>query len=225
MTPKDSSNQSDTDSQDGQGHGRPNWAIGLALLGLILVLLGGAFILNGRLKPAVGTEPVVATAIGAVATRIPSAVPNSATASAGVAIPTATNSPNAGNKAITQAYLRYWDVYSSALETLDTSHLSEVMTDDELKRAQAYVEQLRAEGHGLKTDVSHHYEVTSMTAETATLDDQLVNRSYLIDPATKQPVGSPEPATPETIACRLQLKGGVWKVTSVIKVAVTVVNQ
>jgi len=99
------------------------------------------------------------------------------------------------------------------------------MDSDELKRAQAQVTQLKEAEQALKIDVDHHYEVTSVTPDTATLTDELVNRSYLVDPATKRPLASPEPASPETIACRVQLENGVWKVTSVIKVAVTVVSQ
>jgi len=209
-------------SSEGQSMARrwPSWAVGLALFALVLVILVGAFLLNDRLKPKVGTETVATAVTTPRATAIPSVIP-----SVGGAIPAATLDPNGEKAAVVQAYLHYWDVYSNALVTLDASHLAEVMDGDELTRAQAYVNQLK-EGHqALKIDVSHHYEVTSVTPIAATLDDELVNRSYLVDPTTMRPLGSPEAASPETIACRFQLENGVWKVTSVIKVAVTVVNQ
>jgi hypothetical protein len=198
----------------------PSWAVGLALFALVLVILVGAFLLNDRLKPKVGTETVASP----VTSNAAMAIPSPTTTAAG-ALPIATFNPSFTKATVIQAYLHYWDVYSSALVTLDPSHLADVMDGDELNRARSYLDQLKQGHQALKTDVSHQYEVTSLTSNSATLDDQLVNRSYLIDPKTNRPMGSPEAATPETIACRFQLENGVWKVTSVIKVAVTAVSQ
>jgi hypothetical protein len=198
----------------------PSWAIGLALFALVLFILAGAFYLNAQLKPKVGSEPVPTAP---VPTPIPTRA-GSPPAAAG-AFATATVNPSAEKAVVVAAYLHYWDVYSDALLTLDSSHLADVADGDELKRAQGYVGQLKAGNQALKIDVNHQYEVSSVTTDTATLEDQIVNRSYLIDSSTKRPLGSPESATPETISCRFQLENGVWKVTSVIKVAVTVVNQ
>jgi hypothetical protein len=219
-SPTESADEAPSPEGQSMARGWPSWAVELALFALVLVILVGAFFLNDRLKPKVGTEPVSTAVTSTRATAISSLSPTVAGA-----VPATTLDPNGEKAAVVEAYLHYWDVYTSALISLDSSHLSDVMDGDELKRVQAYLDQLKAGHQALKIDVSHHYEVTSVTPDTATLDDELTNRSYLVDSATTLPLGSPEPAAPETIACRFQLENGVWKVTSVIKVAVTVVSQ
>jgi hypothetical protein len=209
---------------------RPFWTTAAVLLGFIMLLVGGAFVLNARLRPRVGTD---------VATVAPSAITSIATPTVGLAqvasssvttgtlilAPSSTAITPDVRAAVTQAYLRYWDVYNAALLTLDSSHLSDAMAGDELARAQQSVDQLRSANQALKSDVSHHYEITSIAPDAATLDDNFVDRSYVIDATTKQPLGTPEPSTTESISCRLELTGGVWKVVRVVKVNVTVVNQ
>ena len=210
----------------------PTWAIALGLLAVVLLVLGGAFFLNSRLKPKVGTE-----SLAAGATPLLSAAQPSSAASVAVPTPSAgtssgpsvgqlsATSTGDGTQAISQAYLHYWDVYNSALLTLDPSRLSDVSAEDELTRDTQSVEQLRSGHKALQSDVTHHLEVTSVSPDAATIHDQFEDRSYLIDPITKQPLATPQPATTETIACQLKLIGGVWKVVDVVKVAVTVVHS
>ena len=87
------------------------------------------------------------------------------------------------------------------------------------------VDQLHAQNHALKTDVVHHFEITSIERDAASLTDNFVNQSYEIDAVTKQPVGSPSPATTEPLTYRMQIVDGVWKVVRAIKVTTTVVQQ
>jgi hypothetical protein len=44
---------------DGRGPDRAYWRVGVALLGLVLLILGGATVLDRQLRPVVGIEPVV----------------------------------------------------------------------------------------------------------------------------------------------------------------------
>jgi hypothetical protein len=99
------------------------------------------------------------------------------------------------------------------------------MAGDELSRARQLIDQLHSENHALKTDVVHNYEVTSVESDVATITDNFVNRSYEIDVVTKQPTGSPSPATTEPLSYRMQIVNGVWKVVRAVKVSTTVDQQ
>ena len=220
LSPTESADLAHSPEGQSMSRGWPSWAVGLALFALVLVILVGAFFLNDRLKPKVGTEPVASAVTSTGPTAIPSLIPT-----VGGAIPAATLDPNGEKAAVVQAYLHYWDVYNSALLTLDTAKLSEVAADEELARDTQSVEELRSGHQALKSDITHHLEVTSVGADAATVHDQFEDRSYLIDPTSKQAVETPVPARTETIACQLRLVNGIWKVVNVVKVSVTVVPQ
>lgn len=204
--------------------GWPIWVVGLVLFALVTVILGGAFYLNAHLRPKVGIEPIATAAPSAARTATPSVAPSPLPTTSGVA-PVAPADANAEKAAVIQAYLRYWDVYNNALLTLDTSHLSEVMAGDELSQAEQFVDQLRAQHHAIKSDVSHNYDVTSLSPRVATINDQFIDRSYVIDTSTREPIGTPDPPATETISCRLEHVNGRWKVVRVVKINVTVVHQ
>lgn len=207
---------------------RPYWPVGLALLALVIVLLGASFVLNARLRPAVGVEPAATTADAR------SLVP---TASATVAV-TGASSPEAATSApgartvitpesrtsggpsdstaleaeVKQAYLRYWDVYANAMYTLDISHLPDVAAGDRLREAIAEVDDLKAQGKAAKIVVEHHFFVFNVTENTASVHDEYVNNSYAIDPRSKNPMGTPGPGQHLVDTYDLQRIDGVWKV-------------
>ena len=220
LSPTESADLAHSPEGQSMSRGWPSWAVGLALFALVLVILVGAFFLNDRLKPKVGTEPVATAVTSAQATAIPSLIPTVAGA-----IPAATLDPNGEKAAVVQAYLHYWDIYSDALLTLDSSHLSEVMSGDALDQARQQVDQLRSQSHALKIVVEHHDKVTSVDPTSVTLDDDFVNKSYEVDAVTKEPLGTPEPANIESISCRVELVGGVWKVVRIVKITTTTVTQ
>lgn len=229
MSSRQSSGDMDPDVQGGTGPGWPNWLAALGLLAVVAVLLGGAFFLNARLRPQVGSQPVATAAPATVIAATPTFTPSPASAAAvGVASPA--SSPTAGGAdaelaAVSQGYLHYWDVYANALLTLDTSHLSEVTTGDELARAQTFIAQLRAQHRAIRSDVTHHFDVTVLNPSAASVNDAFVDRGGLVDATTHQPVGTPEPASTETVGYRMELVGGVWKVARVVRINVTVVHQ
>lgn len=215
-------------SSSGKGQpmarGWPSWAVGLALFALVLVILGGAFILDAPLKPKVGTEPVPTTVPSLAPTVAPTAAPSPG-ATIGGAVASSTVAPNAEKTAVDQAYLRYWDVYTAALYSLDTSHLGEVMAGDELDQARQTIEGLRRDGHAAKIDVEHHFAIIDLTDSTATIQDEYLNTSYLVNAETKQPVGTPTSGEKQTISCQLRLLDGTWKVVKVVTINETITQR
>lgn len=213
------------------GRRRPFWVVGLALLILVVAILGGAFYLNGRLRPSVGVEPVppspsagefgFATASPAFAQRTPTS--STVTPPAQVEAPSstvvATETVVAGSKvAVANAYLHYWDVYDGALLSLDPTHLNEVMAGQELSRVQQQIDDLRSQNHAVKSDIEHHFVVVSVNSSQADVQDQFVDKSYLVDATSKRPLQTPSAGQTETIACHLQSYDGTWKVVSVARV-------
>jgi len=119
---------------------------------------------------------------------------------------------------VSQAYLHYWEVYSEALYNLDTIHLGEVMTGPRLERALTEVTDLRAQNRAVKIAVENQPVVVQAGSDQAVILDSYENRSYLIDPVTKQPLSQP-PETAETIRDRVTMTklGGTWKVLDTVR--------
>jgi hypothetical protein len=201
------------------------------MLALVLLILGGAFFLNNWLKPKVGIDAVAGDASLVAATQpaspaaAASSTPSNPTVS-GVAVgqssPTSTSD---ATQTVSQAYLHYWDVYSSALYMLDPSHLEDVLAGDELGRSRDAIDSLRSEGHAAKTDIQHHFAIIALTEDTATIQDEFLNKSYLVDAKTRQALQTPTSGNSETISCQLKLLGGTWKVVSVVKINETVTSE
>ncbi len=189
--------------------GWPTWAVGLALFALVLVILVGAFFLNDRLKPQVGTEPVATAVTSAQATAIPSLIPTVAGA-----IPAATLDPNAMRAVVIQAYLHYWDVYGQSARAGDTSQLPTVLTGDALKWTTDEINQRKAQGKGMDLQVKHLPTVRSVTADTAEIDDQVTDTSRWIDLKTGTTLAREGSPTMLADTFQLQRIDGTWKVVS-----------
>ena len=129
--------------------------------------------------------------------------------------PTATPSVE---QEVSQAYLHYWEVYGEALYNMDTSRLSEVMTGPRLERALAEVSNLRDQNRAVKIVVDNRPVVVQVEGDQAVVLDSYENRSYLIDPVTKEPLSQPSD-TAETIRDRVTLTrvGGIWKVLDTVR--------
>ena len=148
-------------------------------------------------------------------TRDASPTPPATQTPAPTAVPTATPSVE---EAVLQAYLYYWQVYSEALNSLDTTRLSEVMTGPRLERALTEIDDLRAQNRAVKIVVENQPVVVQVSNDQAVVLDSYENRSYLIDPVTKEPLSQP-PGTAETIRDRVTLTRveGAWRVLDTVR--------
>jgi hypothetical protein len=204
---------------DGKGisaPGRSYWLVGLALLGLVLAILGVAFILDRQLRPRAEMQPVGAVVedepaplASAERQRAQTPTPPSAAPAAAAAAPTA--APRLLQE-IEDAYRRYWDVYSDALFNLDTSRLSSVSADEELRLMREEVEDFRRRGRAVRAVVTHSYLVIDVTESSATVYDEILDSSFLINPVTKQPPEGPDTRQLSKDIFYLKKLDGKWKV-------------
>lgn len=219
MKADEGTNEANSDTGPDPERRRPFWVAGLALLGLVVAMLVGAFLLDQQLRPGVGIEPTSAVPAAGKATDTTQAGRQPTSPAAGISTPVITATQAGGGAAtpsgaqeVEQAYLKYWEVYSEAMYTLRTSRLSEVAAGERLEQAVVEVEKLKAQGKAAKIDVEHHFFVFDATANSAKVHDEYVNNSYAIDPETKQPVGAPGKSESIIDTYFLERIDGVWKV-------------
>jgi hypothetical protein len=195
--------------------------VGSGLLAAVVIVLGGAWLLDDRFRPAADvrrnqTSPEAISLVTTATALSVSTTTASPTSERG-AVASPTNMIDV-EQAVEQAYLRYWDVYGDALYTLDTSHLDEVMAGTELQLALERIEGLRSSNQAAKIDVEHNHVIVDISSTTAAIEDRYLNKSYLVDATSKQPLQSPDEGEIESIACRLELRDGIWKVVEVVRV-------
>lgn len=208
-------------SEAGGNQPRPYWLVGAVLFGVVVVVLVGALALDRTLRPPVGTEPVPGsgvqtdsaviqdrTAVLPPANGIPSA-------SAPTGDPGAT--PQTAEQEVEQAYLRYWDVYAAALLDLDDTRLGEVSTGDELRRMGEEVANSRRGGYAVRVDVSHSYVIVDVTVDEARLVDEIFDRSFTVDPVTKNPPQGSNAGNAIRDLFTFKRVDGVWKVANSIR--------
>jgi hypothetical protein len=199
-----------------------HWVIGLALLLVVVLLLGGATVLEQRLRPKVGLQPATTAHaqeppnLGFILSR-PSRQPTSNDTE-----PLPTPSPEAGTNVIDvdaalleevdTAYSKFWDVRTEAALNVDVSRLPEVADGAALEREQQQIGDLQARGVAAVIEGDHDVGLLSLSQDEAELYDEYVNRSFLIDPVTREPVGAPEPEETVKVSFRLRKLEGVWKV-------------
>lgn len=88
---------------------------------------------------------------------------------------------------IGQAYLEYWDAYSSALLELDPSLAGDHAAGEELDRIEEEIQDLAIQGLALRIRVEHNFTVVEASDISATVIDNIVNNSFLVDAETKEP--------------------------------------
>lgn len=214
-----------TGSPKGTSGGRSYRRVALALLGLIVVLLVGAFFLDRHLRPHVGVRPLASSAprkhVSATVQSLGTTVPTtSSPATAAPGTPTVTPAPTATpspRQQVVEAYGRYWRLYSEALYTLNTSRVGEVAADGELHRINAEVAGFRRQNYAVRVRVTHSALIVSIKGDTATLYDEVRNRSFAIDPVTKKPGQGSNRADLEKNVYTLRRIHGVWKVTRLLR--------
>jgi Tfp pilus assembly protein PilN len=167
------------------------------------------------------TQPAGAAAGGA-ATSVPTQQPTTAAATpvSTASAPSGAAAPNTNQQLeeeISAAYLRYWDVTGQAFWNLDSSHLDEVATGEELSSLQHDIEQLKVENRAIKSEVQHQYVVQRIQGDQADVRERSTDFSIYVDPVTKQPLpGQVRPdadhAPLNTTVYHLLKENGTWKV-------------
>jgi hypothetical protein len=147
---------------------------------------------------------------GSTPARSASAAPDASGVPAVTPTPAPTVNPELAAE-IEAAYLHYWDVRAQALFDLDTTHLSEVMGGRHLQVVSDRIEQLRSEGHAIRTDVMHIYEVARASPAEAIVNDNYHDNSVLVDLETQEEIAPPS-GEDFKIVFQLQLIDNAWKV-------------
>lgn len=179
-------------------------AITVALAALTLAVFGcGGGEGEGERVNGQGSRSPAATA---TATAAPTHTPTA----------TATLSPE---EEVEAAYLRYWDVYADAVYNLDTSRLPDVMTGPRLERGLNEIQQLRDEGRAVDIVVENHPVVVQIEGDRAVVYDEYENRSYFIDPTTKEALSHPEGSQTIRDTVTLTRVGQTWKVLDTVREA------
>ena len=225
---------------EAEGEGRPRYLlIGGVMLGLIVAIIAGAFLLNERFRPRVGIEPAPSvvvptatpsapapvvvvpptvaspesTAPTATASQAPTIAATSASTSSTGAVGSAKPTPSeALEREVEQAYLKYWDVYSDTLLNLDASKMSEVAADNGLSRVQEEVADFQRRKAAVRVRVTHSLLVFDVTDTDAKIYDEILDQSFLVDPTTKLPSESSNQGTLVKDTFILKRIDGTWKV-------------
>ena len=155
-------------------------------------------------------EPSASLAQGTAATPVPSAT----------TAPLATVSPEQAAE-IAAAYQRYWEVRSEALLDLDPAPLADVAAGESLAGLQKSIEDDRAQGRALQTNVEHEQVyVVDVQGDEADVADRYKDSSIYVDPDSHTPLpGQVAPASPDvapavSVLYHLQRVDGAWKVVS-----------
>jgi len=151
--------------------------------------------------------------------------PYVAAVAVGTGLPTANGNPNSlptpspeMMKAVSEAYLQFWSVYTNAFLTLDPTPLDQVAAGDELTVLQHDIEANRSQGRALKTDVQHQFAVIVAIKDQAVVTDDIRDSSIYVDPETQELLpGQVAPTSPDQASeykgvYRLQLINNTWKV-------------
>ncbi len=181
--------------------------------------------------PAAAATPQPTTAPAAIPSGTPvpaTAAPTQAAPSAGAQAPAPTvaranlPTPTAEQAAeIAVAYKNYFDVTGDALLNLDPTSLSDVAAGPELDSLRKDIEDDKAQGRALQTNVQHEQVyVLGIQGDEADVADRYRDSSIYVDPQTRTPLpGQVAPASPDvtpavSVIYHLQRLDGTWKVVS-----------
>ncbi len=95
---------------------------------------------------------------------------------------------------------------------LDPSHLNEVLAGRALQLVTDEINGLKAQDKPAKIDVQHSYAIVRFDQTSATLVDDYLSRSVLVDPSTKQPLPRSDPPTRVRQSFEFQKADGNWKI-------------
>jgi cytoskeletal protein RodZ len=172
-------------------------------------------------EPTPLTTATAASAAQAIVTPAPAGVGTTPLALAS-ATPTNLPTPTAEQaEEIALAYKNYFDVTGEALLNLDPTPLDGVAAGSELESLQRDIEQDRAKGRALQTNVQHdQVYVLDVYGDEADVADRYRDSSIYVDPQTGGPLpgqvapDSPELAPAVSVIYHLQRIDGIWKVVS-----------
>jgi hypothetical protein len=111
-------------------------------------------------------------------------------------------------------------VSADALLNLDSTSLESVAAGDALAGLQQEIQQDRAAGRAIRTDVVHNLSVIGVVDNQAQVADDYRDSSVFVDPVTKEPLPgevippSPQEAPETKVLYELRLISGTWKVVS-----------
>ena len=126
--------------------------------------------------------------------------------------------PQEPAKEVASAYLRYFQVSAEALFQLKPELLDEATAGEELAALQKNIEDDRARGRALRTDVQHYCVVLRVQGDNAYVGDDYRDSSIYVDAVTHSPLpGQEVPPSPDVapefkVVYELQRIDGVWKV-------------
>ena len=142
-----------------------------------------AVLLAVRGEQHVGATIVAVPHAALEAAPAPSPAPPAATATT-TPLPAPAPSVEAGVEA---AYLAYWDAYALAALHLDASLAEGFASGEELRRIRDEIAALRESGVALRVVVEHDLLVVVTSPASAVVVDRITNRSFYVDPVTRQP--------------------------------------
>jgi hypothetical protein len=114
---------------------------------------------------------------------------------------------------IMDAFQRYSDVRAEAEWSLDGSRLTEIMPGSELAGSLQYLDELRAAGRAVRTQVEHNARVTRASTDEAEVVDEVTDWSVYVDAVTKRPLQPDAAGRHLTEVYFLRKIDGVWKVS------------
>lgn len=108
---------------------------------------------------------------------------------------------------------RFLQVYSQALRTLDTSHLSEVLSGQALQVISDEVNGLKTQGRPVElVEKNHHVGFDLMTNSSAVLVDEYDSASVYINPKTGEPLLRTGPEQNIRMVYEFSKVGNDWKI-------------
>jgi hypothetical protein len=167
-------------------------------------------------QATVGPTAVAAVAATpAIVVRVETAVPSEVAAATESPTALPTVEPTLAAE-VGQAYENFWRVRSQALLDLDPTHLPEVMDGNYLEGTVHRISELQNEGKAIKTQVSLSYSVLEVSAENATIVDDVIDNSVYVNIGTEDAISEPT-ADQLRILYTLRTVGGVWKVVDSVR--------
>ncbi len=151
-----------------------------AALAAVLLAAGGG---DGEQHAGAATGAVpVAAAPAATAAASPTTEPTPTPTPAPAPAP----APSVEEK-VEASYLAYWDAYALAALWLDASLMEGFASGEELRRIRDEIASLRESGVALRVVVEHDPLVVVTSPASAVVVDRITNRSFYVDPVSKQP--------------------------------------